>query len=107
MPSWRGVFVGALGLIALGVLVRNKDSAPRLESGLTKVADLVRAFADPTVPAIPDLAGVSTAGGSGDDDDDGIPDWLDDPPFPFGPLSPLDPLGPLGPGVDIPGVPLI
>lgn len=104
MPSWRGVFVGSLGLIALGVLVTNPEGAGRLQSGLTKLADLIRSAADPTIPAIPDLAGV-TAGG-GDDGDSGIPDWLDDPPFPFGPLSPLDPPGP-GPGIDIPNFPLI
>ena len=57
--SWRGIFAGSLALIALQALLSSQQSANRVGSGLSWVAELVTAALDPSTPAIPDLAGVS------------------------------------------------
>lgn len=56
--SWRGILAGSLALIALQAVVGRTDSAQRVGSGLTWIAQLVSAAMDPSVAAIPDLAGV-------------------------------------------------
>jgi hypothetical protein len=55
--SWRGIFTGALALIALEAIVRSDASATRFGSLLTGVGALTRAVMSPAVPAIPDLSG--------------------------------------------------
>ncbi|MEN8672578.1 hypothetical protein [Nocardioides sp.] len=52
--SWRGVFTGALALIALEAVVRTDESAERVGGMLTGIADLVRRAMSPAVAAIPD-----------------------------------------------------
>ncbi|KAB2809298.1 hypothetical protein F9L07_19860 [Pimelobacter simplex] len=61
--SWRGLFSGALALIALEALVRTDASAGRLGGLLDGVGSLIRSAMSPAVPAIPDLSGSSSAGG--------------------------------------------
>lgn len=60
--SWRGIFAGSLALIALQAVLGTANSANRIGSGLTWLADLVHAALDPSTPSIPDLAGVSVGG---------------------------------------------
>lgn len=50
--SWRGVFSGALALIALQAALRTDESAQRVGGLLTKVGDLVSSALSPAVPAI-------------------------------------------------------
>ena len=54
--SWRGVFSGALALIALEAVVRTNTSAARVGGLLTGIGNLTRSALSPHVPAIPDLA---------------------------------------------------
>lgn len=61
--TWRGVFSGALALIALQAVVSRADSAERVSSGLGWIATLVTAAIDPSKPAIPDLAGIGSGVG--------------------------------------------
>jgi hypothetical protein len=61
--TWRGVFSGALALIALEAVVRTDASAGRLGELLTSVGNLARSAMSPSVPAIPDLAGVGNNNG--------------------------------------------
>lgn len=56
--SLRGIFAGSLALIALQAVVGTQGSAERVGTGLGWIADLVRAAIDPSISAIPDLAGV-------------------------------------------------
>ena len=53
--SWRGIFTGALTLIALQTLVSSDQAAGRFGSMLSSIAGLARRAIDPSVPAIPDL----------------------------------------------------
>lgn len=53
--TWRGVFTGALALIALQAVVSSNQSAERFGGLLTDIGDIVRAVVSPAVPAIPDL----------------------------------------------------
>lgn len=53
--SWRGIFSGALVLIALEAVVRTDRSADRFGSMFTAVAAVVDRVMSPEVPAIPDL----------------------------------------------------
>lgn len=61
--SWRGILSGALALIALEAVLNTTNSANRVGSGIQWLADLVSAAIDPSVPAIPDLAGGGGGGG--------------------------------------------
>lgn len=51
--SWRGVFTGALMLIALEAVVRTNQSADRVGGLLEDLGGLVRRAMSPAVPAIP------------------------------------------------------
>lgn len=53
--TWRGVFSGALALIALEAVLRTDQSASRVGGMLTGVAGLVNRALSPDVPLIPDL----------------------------------------------------
>lgn len=53
--SWRGVFTGALALIALEAILRTNQSADRFGGLLVSAANLVDRVMSPAVPAIPDL----------------------------------------------------
>ncbi len=64
--SWRGLFTGALTLVALQAVVSSNAAAGRVGDMLEHVADLARRLLDPSVPAIPDLAGAG--GGLGETD---------------------------------------
>lgn len=55
--SWRGIFSGALALIALEAIVRTDASAQRFGGLLSTIGSLTRSAMSPLVPAIPDLAG--------------------------------------------------
>lgn len=55
--SWRGIFTGALALIALEAILRTDESAERLGGLLEAVGDLWRKASSPAVALIPDLAG--------------------------------------------------
>lgn len=55
--TWRGVFTGALALIALEAIVRTNQSADRFGGLLVSAANLVDRVLSPAVPAIPDLTG--------------------------------------------------
>lgn len=55
--SWRGIFTGALALIALETIVRTDASAQRFGGLLSTVGSLARSAMSPAVPAIPDLSG--------------------------------------------------
>lgn len=57
----RGLFAGALALIALEAVVRSEESASRFGGLFTGLADLVSSAMSPSVPLVPDLAGVGTA----------------------------------------------
>ena len=74
--SWRGVFTGALALIALEVLLRSEESVGRFGQMLEGVGDLARRFLSPTVPAIPNVRKLrddeSGAGGGTNDGDGGF-----------------------------------
>jgi uncharacterized membrane protein YgcG len=52
--TWRGVFSGALALIALEAVVHSPKSAGRVGDLLTGVADLVTKAMSPAVALIPD-----------------------------------------------------
>lgn len=58
MVTWRGVFAGALALIALEAVLRTDASADRAGGLLVSVAGVVERILSPAVPAIPDLAGI-------------------------------------------------
>lgn len=58
--SWRGVFSGALALIALQAVVSNTSSASRVGELLSSVGDLVRAALSPNIPAIPNMSTTSS-----------------------------------------------
>ncbi len=55
--SWRGLFTGALALIALQAVLSTNQAAGRVGDMLDHLADLTRRAIDPSVPAIPDLRG--------------------------------------------------
>lgn len=55
--TWRGVFTGALALIALEAVLRTNESADRFGGLIVSAANLVDKAMSPAVPAIPDLAG--------------------------------------------------
>jgi len=55
--TWRGVFSGALALIALEAAIRTPESAGRVGELLRSVAGLVQSAMSPAVPLVPDLAG--------------------------------------------------
>jgi hypothetical protein len=54
----RGIFAGALALVALEAVLHADDGAEKVGGALSAIAVGVRWVLDPTVPAIPDLAGV-------------------------------------------------
>ncbi|MFT3871034.1 MAG: hypothetical protein QM714_12535 [Nocardioides sp.] len=58
--SWRGVFAGVLVLVALEAVLRTNASANRFGAMLSSVAGGIEWLMDPSVPAIPDLAGRGT-----------------------------------------------
>lgn len=53
--SWRGVFTGALALIALEAVVRSNQSADRFGQLFQITAGGIARLLSPAVPAIPDL----------------------------------------------------
>jgi hypothetical protein len=53
--TWRGVFSGALALIALEALLRSDQSVERFGGLLEGAGELVRKALSPEVPAIPNL----------------------------------------------------
>lgn len=55
--SWRGVFTGALALIALQAALQSNESAGRVGGLLTTVARLVESALSPGVAAVPDTRG--------------------------------------------------
>ncbi len=59
--TWRGVFSGALALIALEAVLRSDQSAERFGGLFEWAGELVRSAMSPEVPAIPNLA--RTGGG--------------------------------------------
>lgn len=71
--SFRGIFAGALALIALQTLVGSNEAAGRFGAMLSSIGDLARAAIDPAVPAIPDL----TAAVEDDDNADARDDEWD------------------------------
>lgn len=65
MSTLRGIAVGVLGLAALDVAVSTDQAASRLGGLATGAAGLLRAFIDPSVPAIRDRSGCLDGGGAG------------------------------------------
>lgn len=53
--TWRGLFAGALALIALEAVLRSNQSVDRAGGMIAGLAGLVDAALNPAVPAIPDL----------------------------------------------------
>ncbi len=58
--TWRGVFTGALALIALEAVLRTNQSADRFGGLLNDVGEIVEAIVSPMVAAIPDRRGQAT-----------------------------------------------
>ena len=58
--SLRGVLSAALALIALEVVTSSPQAAGRLGSLIGAVATGANYLLDPTVPGVPDLAGVDS-----------------------------------------------
>lgn len=54
--TWRGLFTGALALIALEAVLRSNESADRAGRMIGSLAGIVDAVMSPTVAAIPDLS---------------------------------------------------
>lgn len=50
----RGIFAGALALVALHTLVSYQGAQGRIAGAFSGVASLVDRFLDPSLPAIPD-----------------------------------------------------
>lgn len=73
--SWRGLLSGVLALVALQAVLSTDESASRVGSGLGWIADLVKSALDPSVAAIPDLAGIGTGDDFTDGYDGGRPWW--------------------------------
>lgn len=58
--TWRGVFTGALALIALEAVLRTNKSADRFGGLLNDVGEIVETIVSPMVAAIPDRRGKAT-----------------------------------------------
>jgi hypothetical protein len=52
--SWRGVFAGVLGLVALEAILRTEASAGRFGAMVASLGNVARYAMSPMVPAIPD-----------------------------------------------------
>lgn len=61
MSGWRGMFAGALALIALQVIVSTSDAANRTSTGFKAIADVVQRALSPAVPLVPDRTGAGDA----------------------------------------------
>lgn len=59
MSGWRGFLTGALGLVALYVIVQ-PSAAGRLGEGATGLGTLAQRFLDPSVPAFGAIKKTST-----------------------------------------------
>lgn len=61
MSGLRGVFAGALALIALETVLSTTGAADRTAGLLSDVSRLIARMLDPNIPAIPDLTGSSSS----------------------------------------------
>lgn len=60
MSGWRGIFAGALALIALETVLSSSASTSRTASAFTAAASLVQRALSPAVALIPDIRGSSS-----------------------------------------------
>lgn len=56
MRGWRGVFAGALALIALEVVVSTEDAAKRTSNAFGLLTNVVQRALSPAVPLVPERA---------------------------------------------------
>jgi hypothetical protein len=57
VTGWRGIFAGALALIALESVLSSTASANRTAGAFTAAASLVQRALSPAIPLIPDIRG--------------------------------------------------
>lgn len=61
MSGWRGMFAGALALIALESVLSSSASASRTATGFAAVASLVQRAISPGIALVPDIRPAATA----------------------------------------------
>jgi hypothetical protein len=62
--GWRGIFAGALSLIALQTVVGSDAAASRTGGAFTGIASLARRALSPGVALLPDIRAAATATGA-------------------------------------------